>query len=106
MFSLKVRKDQIMPFAATWMQLEMIILNEVSHKDKHHLTYTWNQKYDTNEPIWEIETIMKRENKAVIAKGLGIREGREWEAGVSRCKFSYIAWLNNTVLLYGTENYL
>ena len=91
MFSLKVRKDQIMPFAATRMQPEPIILNEGSHKDKHHLTYTWKRKYDTNEPIWEIETIMKRENRVVTATGEGVREGREWEAGVSRCKFSYIA---------------
>ena len=43
-----------MPFATTWMQLEIIILNEVSQKDtdKYHfydITYMWNRKYDTNE---------------------------------------------------------
>ena len=27
-----VRKNKIMPFAATWMQLEMIILSEVSQR--------------------------------------------------------------------------
>jgi hypothetical protein len=26
------KKNEIMPFAATWMQLEMIILNEVRNK--------------------------------------------------------------------------
>ena len=26
------KKEQIMPFAATWMQLEIIILSEVSQK--------------------------------------------------------------------------
>ena len=106
MFSLQVRKDQRMPFAATWMQLEMIVLDEVGHKDKHYLTYMWNRKSDTNEPIWETETVMSIENKAVTAKGEGIREEREWEAGVSRCKRSYIAWVNNTVLLHDTEDYL
>ena len=30
-----VRKNKIMPFAATWMDLEIIILNEV--KDKCHM---------------------------------------------------------------------
>ena len=34
-----LKKNKIMPFAATWMQLEMIILSEVSQKekDKYHM---------------------------------------------------------------------
>ena len=33
------KKDKIMPFAATWMELEMIILSEVSQKqnDKYYM---------------------------------------------------------------------
>ena len=31
------KKDGLMPFAATWMQQEIIILSEVNQKDKYHL---------------------------------------------------------------------
>ena len=32
-----------MPFVATWMNLEMIIVNEVSQteKDKYHMIFIW-----------------------------------------------------------------
>ena len=34
-----IKKNKIMPFAATWMDLENIILSEVSQteKDKYHI---------------------------------------------------------------------
>ena len=32
-----IKKNQIMPFAATWMELETLILNEISQKEKYHI---------------------------------------------------------------------
>ena len=35
-----IKKDKIIPFEATWLQLEILILSEVSQKekDKYHMT--------------------------------------------------------------------
>ena len=32
-----IKKNEIMPLAATWMELEIIILSEESQKDKYHM---------------------------------------------------------------------
>ena len=38
-YHIAIKKNEIMPFAATWMDLEIIILSEVSQKekDKYHM---------------------------------------------------------------------
>ena len=52
-----IKKNKIMPFAATWMNPEIIILNNVRQKDRYHITYMWNLiKNDTNKLIYETET--------------------------------------------------
>ena len=48
-----------MPFAAIRMQLEIIIVSEVSHERErqilYDITYMWNLKYGTNEPRYKTE---------------------------------------------------
>ena len=38
-YYLAIKKNEIMPFAATWMELKTLILSEVSQKekDKYHM---------------------------------------------------------------------
>ena len=40
------RKNKMIPFATTWMDLETVILSEVSEtqKDKYDIAYMWNLK--------------------------------------------------------------
>ena len=54
-----MKKNKIMPSAATWMDPEIIILSEASQEEKykyHMISHMWNLIYDTNELIYETET--------------------------------------------------
>ena len=54
-----IKNSEIMPFAATWMDLEIIIQSEVNQtdKDKYDIAYMQNlKKNDTNELIYKTET--------------------------------------------------
>ena len=35
-YYLAIKKNEIMPLEATWMDLESLILSEVSHTEKYH----------------------------------------------------------------------
>ena len=45
------KKNEIMLFVATWIDLEIVILSEVRQKEKYHdIPYMWNLKMnDANE---------------------------------------------------------
>ena len=55
-----IKKNGVAPFAAIWMDLEIITLSEESQaeKDKCHMILLRfrNLKRDTNEPIYKTET--------------------------------------------------
>ena len=54
------KKNEIMPFAAIWMDLEIVILSEVrqTEKEKYHMiSFIWRVlKNDTNELIYKTKT--------------------------------------------------
>ena len=55
------KKNKILPFTATWMDLEIIILSEVIQTERqiYDITYMWNLKYRTNEFIYKTETVLQ-----------------------------------------------
>ena len=50
-------KNKIMPFAATWMNLQIIIkVKETERQMPYDVTYMWDLKYDTKELFYRTET--------------------------------------------------
>ena len=68
-------KNETMPFAATWMDLEITILSEVSQKEKdkcHMILYKWNLKYGTNEPIYKQKQSYRYGEQTFGCQGEGV----------------------------------
>ena len=67
-----LKKDKIMPFATTWMQLEIIILREISQKKTYAI---WYQLYVESKTwrkwsyLWKRNRLMGTKNRLVVAKG-------------------------------------
>ena len=80
-----IKKNEIIPFVATWMDLEIITLSEVSQKEKdkyHTISFICRiLKKETNELIYKTETDSQRMN---LCGGKGI----DWEFGTDK---AYIA---------------
>ena len=66
-----MKKTEIMPFVATWMDPEIVILTEVNQRKKN-IIYMWNlKKNDTNELIYKTESHR-------IRKQTTVTEGETW----------------------------
>ena len=78
------RKNEIMPSAATRMDLEMVILSEVSQRKTNFMIdhlYVESKNNGTNEPIYKIEIVTDVENKLMVTKGER-REGQTERFGL------------------------
>ena len=91
------KENEIMPFAATWMDSEMIILSEVRERERQ-MPYSITFVEIQNMAPVNLSTnrLTDTETRLVVAQGWG---GREWESdglgvGISRCKLLYIQWIN------------
>ena len=77
------------------MDLEIILLSEVSHKEKDkyhipHIIYMWNLKYHTNECIFKQKQTHRHREQIRGCQGEGV-----WGQ-----------WIENRVLPYRTKNYI
>ena len=94
-----------MPFAATWMGLEVIIPSEVSQRNvPNNVTCMQNLKYDTNELIYKAETDSQTQRM-----NLWLQRGRVWggivrEFGNDIYTILYLKWITNKDLLYSAGN--
>ena len=61
--------------------------SERERQTPYDITYMWNLKYDTNEPIYETETDSDIEIRLVVAKGGG--EGEGWTGSLGLADASY-----------------
>ena len=99
-----IKKNEMMLFASTWMDLEIIILSQISQiktnpiwfhlnvesKIWHKWIYGWNGNADT-------------ENSLLVVKGEGGMGGMKWKFGINRCKLLCRDWTNDKVLCIAQE---
>ena len=57
-----------MPFAATWMSLEIIILTEMPDKEKYNIAYMWNLNKIIQMNLFT-NKFTDLENKLMVTKG-------------------------------------
>ena len=91
-FYLAIKKNDLMPFAATKMQLEIIILSEVKSEGESQIPYDitsmWNLKYDTY--LQNKNIFRDIEKWHVFAKGKGV--GRGWSGRLGLADVRYCTW--------------
>ena len=105
-----IKKNEIMSFTATFVDLDIIILSKISQKakDKYYIISLYLES-----KIWHKWTYLQNKNRFTnIENRLCLKRGREcggrmdWDLWVSRCKLLCIQWINSKVLLYRTGNYI
>ena len=73
-----IKKNKIMPFVATWMEVEILILSEVSQKEKgkyHMIPLIPRIQYMAQINFSTEKKIVDLENRLVVVKGDREEEG-------------------------------
>ena len=89
-----IKKNEIMPFAATWMDLEIITLREVSQRKTNIM---WYYLYAESKKKWYRWTCLRSRNRLtdlgnelMVTGGKGGGEEIDWEFGIDMYKLLYL----------------
>ena len=98
------------PFVEIWMDLENIIVSEVSRteKDKYitYITYMQNVKNNANRSIYKTETDSQTQKTNLWLPKGERGKGINLECGINGLKLPYTKQISNKDLLYTTEKYI
>ena len=77
-YYLAIKKSKIMPFVATWMELEALVLSEVSQKENKYrkISLVSGIGYMAPMNLSTEKKLMDLQNRLVVARGEG--EGVGW----------------------------
>ena len=103
-YSALKKTEIIMPFPATWKDLECVILSEAKEREIWYIPYMWNLKSNgTNELTYKTET--DSENKLIVTREERWGwKGVCWELEIDMYTLLYLKWITNKDLLYCTGN--
>ena len=91
-----IKKNEIMPFAATWMDLNSVILSEVSQTEgeiSYDILFMWNLKRnDIDELTYKIERDSQKTNLWLLGG---------WDRDFRKIMYTllYLKWITNKDLL-------
>jgi len=81
-----IKKNEILPFATTWMDSEGVMLSAMSDTERqilYDITYMWNLKIRQTSEYNKKETDSEIANKLVVTKwGEGSGEGQDRDRGL------------------------
>ena len=107
-YYLAIKNNQLLPFAAIWMELETHTEWRKSERERqipYDITYIWNLIYSTNEPFHRNETHRLGDQTCGCQRG-GEGSGMAWVFGVKRCRLLPLEWIINEILLCSSGNYV
>ena len=89
-----IKKNKIMPLAATWTELEILILSEVRKRKTNNIGFHLYLKSNTQHKrtFLKRKKLMDLENRLVVAKGEGEGVGMLWTRNLVLTEANYCLW--------------